>query len=93
MNAVATPRTASAARDATTLVGLGGLRPGAVAEIGEVEDHGAASRRLMALGFVPGTTVQIVRVAPLLDPIEVEVRGTRFGLRRAEANWIRVVRP
>jgi Fe2+ transport system protein FeoA len=42
-------------------------------------------RRLMELGFVPGTEVAVLRVAPLGDPIEVEIRGACLSLRHAEA--------
>ena len=47
--------------------------------------------RLMELGMVPGTVVRKVRVAPLGDPLELEVRGGRLSLRRHEAQAIEVV--
>ena len=40
--------------------------------------------RLMELGFVPGTLLEIVRRAPLGDPVEIELRGYRVCLRRNE---------
>lgn len=49
------------------------------------------SRRLEDLGFVPGSLVRALRRAPLGDPIEYEVRGTRICLRATEAACIRVV--
>lgn len=48
------------------------------------------ARRLMELGLVPGTTIELVRRAPLGDPIEVAVRGVRLSLRGAEARKIHV---
>ena len=39
----------------------------------------------MDLGLVRGTSIQVVRVAPLGDPIEVTLRGFMLSLRRAEA--------
>lgn len=39
------------------------------------------SRRLGELGFVPGTVIQVVRRAPLGDPVELELRGYRVCLR------------
>jgi ferrous iron transport protein A len=45
-------------------------------------------RRLMELGLVPGTTVEIVRVAPLGDPLELRVRGCNLSIRRQEAELI-----
>ena len=38
---------------------------------------------LMQLGLVPGTRVEVVRAAPLGDPLEVDVAGARLALRRA----------
>lgn len=71
---------------------LNQLRPGDSATIESVDDHDEASRRILALGFVPGSIVRVVRCAPLGDPVELEVGGSRFGLRRSESTWIRVRR-
>ncbi|MDK2125662.1 FeoA family protein [Parachitinimonas caeni] len=49
-------------------------------------------RRLLAIGFLPGTHVEVLRRAPLGDPIEVAVRGTTFALRREEAAALHVIR-
>jgi len=49
-------------------------------------------KRLIDLGFIPGTTVTIKKIAPLGDPIEVGLRGYSLALRRAEAEMISVVR-
>ena len=49
-------------------------------------------RRLLELGLCPGTTVAITNVAPLGDPLEIEVRGGRLSIRRDEAAQIRVRR-
>ncbi|MFZ5482409.1 MAG: FeoA family protein [Myxococcota bacterium] len=47
-------------------------------------------RRLLELGFLPGVEVRLLGVAPMGDPLDVEVRGCRFSLRRAEADAIEV---
>lgn len=75
----------------TETVAMGELAVGSRCRIVAVDDHGATSRRLEAIGFVPGAEVLVRRRAPFGDPVEYEVRGSRFGLRRAEANWIRAV--
>jgi ferrous iron transport protein A len=49
-------------------------------------------RRLLELGFLEGAQVRILGVAPMGDPLDIEVRGCRFSLRRAEAELI-AVRP
>lgn len=73
---------------------LSQLAKGARATVTEVEDHGSGdelARRLRALGFVSGEPVRVVGAAPLGgDPILVQVGFTRFALRRAEAERIRV---
>jgi Fe2+ transport system protein FeoA len=50
----------------------------------------AFRRRLLELGLLPGTVVRKQKVAPLGDPIELSVRGTRLSIRRAEARGIEV---
>ena len=47
-------------------------------------------RRLMELGLVPGTTVSVLKVAPLGDPLELSARGCTLSIRRAEARVIDV---
>lgn len=47
-------------------------------------------RRLMELGLVPGTVVVLHKVAPLGDPLELEVRGCRLSIRRREASAVSV---
>ncbi len=48
----------------------------------------AFRRRLMELGLVPGTSIRLVGVAPLGDPMEFEVRDCRLSLRRADAQGV-----
>jgi ferrous iron transport protein A len=47
-------------------------------------------KRLMSLGLTPGTRFRLLKVAPLGDPIEIEVRGFRLSLRRNEAACLEV---
>jgi len=46
--------------------------------------------RLCSLGFLPGRKVRLARVAPLGDPIAVDLCGQRIGLRRMEARAVRI---
>ena len=48
------------------------------------------SPRLRELGFLPGTPVRVLRRGPLGDPVEVELRGFRVCVRRADLAAIRV---
>jgi len=47
-------------------------------------------RRLMEFGLVPGTQVEVVRIAPLGDPVQLLVRGCRLSIRLAEAAEVTV---
>lgn len=47
-------------------------------------------RRIQELGLVPGTVVELLRVAPLGDPLELRARGCLLSIRRAEAAAIAV---
>ena len=55
-----------------------------------IEGDRAFRRRLLELGFLPGTELMLLGAAPMGDPLELEIRGCRFSLRRAEAEMIRV---
>jgi ferrous iron transport protein A len=44
------------------------------------------------MGLLPGTEVSVVQVAPLGDPVEVEFRGMRLSLRKADAATVQVAR-
>jgi ferrous iron transport protein A len=67
------------------------LRPG---ERGTVTGFAApvstARQRLLEMGLTRGTSVEILRYAPMGDPIEVKVKGYRLSLRRDEAALILV---
>jgi Fe2+ transport system protein FeoA len=47
-------------------------------------------RRLLELGFLPGSQARVLAAAPMGDPLDVEVGGCRFSLRKAEAASITV---
>lgn len=67
---------------------LANLSPGERGRIVAVGGEPAAMRRLLDLGLVRGTPVEVIRVAPLGDPIELRVRGFMLTLRRSEAEHI-----
>jgi len=52
----------------------------------------AYRQKLLAMGLTPGTQFQLVRVAPLGDPIQLHVRGFNLTLRKSEAGVLRVER-
>lgn len=71
---------------------LAALVVGDVATIEYVGGERAFRRRVMELGLVPGTRVELVGVAPLGDPLELLVRGASLSIRRADAAEVRVAR-
>ncbi len=56
--------------------------------IRKVRGHGEIRQRLIDLGFVRNEGGTVLRQALLKDPIEIEIKGTRVSLRRAEARLI-----
>jgi Fe2+ transport system protein FeoA len=70
-----------------TLARLALRQPAVIRSVGGAR---AYRRRLLELGFLPGTEVRVLGVAPMGDPLDVEVRGCRFSLRHAEAEAIEV---
>ena len=76
-----------------TLPSLASLPPGTRAGVAEIQLPPAEARRLMELGLVPGTPVELVRFALLRDPVEIKVRGSCLSLPRQEAEAIRVRLP
>ena len=54
--------------------------------------HGPQRRRLLDLGVVPGTTIRAVMRSAGGSPIAYDIRGALIGLRREQAEWIRVRR-
>ena len=55
-------------------------------------DHSllAYRQKLLAMGLTPGTEFQVLRIAPLGDPVEIRVRGTDLSLRREEASGLNI---
>jgi ferrous iron transport protein A len=64
---------------------LAELAIGDAARVAQVEGHDEISLRLMEMGLIPGTELRVLGVAPLGDPIEIEVRGYRLSVRKSEA--------
>ena len=51
---------------------------------------GALKRRIMDMGITKGTEIYVRKVAPLGDPVEVNVRGYELSIRKSEAENIQV---
>ena len=66
------------------------IRAGSKAKVVKLHGEGAVKRRIMAMGITKGVEVQVCKVAPLGDPIEVTVRGYQLSIRKADAEMIEV---
>ena len=66
-------------------VTLDTLKVGQRGVVVRIEGQGPARRRMLDMGLVPGAEVKVVRVAPLGDPIEFQVKGYSLSLRKTEA--------
>jgi ferrous iron transport protein A len=75
---------------ASESVALDELVAGERAVIVSLDCAPSVTRRLMELGLIPGTEVELIRRAPLGDPLEIAVRGVHLSLRRSEARRIDV---
>lgn len=62
------------------------------ATIASVDGTRAFRRRLLEMGLVPGIEVKVVTRAPLGDPLQIEVRGGQWSIRRDEAAQIHIRR-
>lgn len=63
---------------------------GQSAVVRRLTGEGAVKRRIMDMGITKGTTVDVRKVAPLGDPIEITVRGFELSLRKDEAQNVLV---
>ena len=63
---------------------------GATVTVAEINLPPASRPRLMEMGLLVGTKVELVRFAPMGDPVEIKVRGYNLTLRKSEAEQILV---
>ena len=70
---------------------LASLKVGSPATISEIRVPPEYRGRLLEMGLIVGTPVELVRFAPLGDPVEIKVRGYHLSLRKHEAEqiWVR----
>lgn len=64
------------------------LKPGQEGTVVSIGDKGPVRKRIMDMGVTPGATIKVIKVAPLGDPIEVNIRGYELSLRKSEAGQI-----
>ena len=70
---------------------LSSLQAGGAATVTEIKVSPEHRGRLLEMGLLVGTSVELIRFAPLGDPVEIKVRGYHLTLRKQEADqiWVR----
>jgi Fe2+ transport system protein FeoA len=74
-------------------VRLSSYKPGQKGKIVQICGQGALRLRMMEMGFVKGAEVEVIKYAPLTDPIEFLIKGYHVCLRRDQADEILMNEP
>lgn len=71
-------------------MGLDTIKSGQKAKIMKINAKGKLLHKLLDMGFVNGTSLEVVREAPLFDPMELKIQNYLVSLRKSEAGLIEV---
>ena len=63
---------------------------GSTVKVEKMHGQGAVRRRNMEMGITKGVEIYVRKVAPLGDPLEINVRGYELSLRKADADMIEI---
>ena len=66
------------------------VKVGETATVVKLHGEGATKRRIMDMGITKGVEIHVSKVAPLGDPMELNVRGYELSVRKADAEKIEV---
>ena len=66
------------------------VKVGKIASVVRVHGEGPVRRRIMDMGITKGVEIYVRKVAPLGDPMELNLRGYELTLRKADADMIEV---
>ena len=66
------------------------VKVGKTVRVVRLHGEGALRRRILDMGITRGVEIYVRKVAPLGDPIEINVRGYELSLRRADAEMIEI---
>ena len=70
------------------MLSLKDIKVGKRVKVLKVEGEGALKRRIMDMGITKGVEIYVRKVAPLGDPIEINLRGYELTLRKADSQMI-----
>lgn len=71
-------------------MGLDEIRPGERCRIKRIKASGLLGQRLLDMGFIPGVEIEVIRNAPLIDPVEVRLGEYQVSIRHDEARYVEV---
>lgn len=69
---------------------LGELREGEKCRLVNIHTTGKLKQKLLDMGFIMGSEIEVIREAPLHDPMELRIHNYLISLRKSEANMIEV---
>ncbi len=69
---------------------LSDLKPGEKGKVVSFGTTGVLRHRLLDMGITTGIEIELVKVAPLGDPLEIKLRGYNLSLRKSEASVIKI---
>ncbi|SEM64256.1 iron (metal) dependent repressor, DtxR family [Syntrophus gentianae] len=72
------------------MLSLRDLKPGQKGKVRKIKARGATSMRMVEMGVTPGAVVEVERIAPLGDPIDIKVKGYHLSLRKEEAGGVEI---
>lgn len=59
--------------------------------VARLHGEGPVKRRIMDMGITKGTAIKVQKVAPLGDPMELNIRGYELSIRKADAEMVELV--
>jgi len=71
---------------------LDSINSGNKVTIRKLHASGKLMHKLLDMGFIIGSNIEIVREAPLFDPMELKIQNYNISLRKSEANLIEVIK-
>ena len=71
-------------------MGLNEIKKGSIVKISKLNAKGALLYKLLDMGFVNGAVVEVIREAPLYDPMELKIHNYNLTLRKSEAKLIEI---
>lgn len=83
-------KSGSDSKDTAKISSLKDLKPGNKCRVVKINSQGDVKKRLLDMGITPGSLIELERIAPLGDPIDIKIRGYHLSIRKDEAEMIEV---